>query len=177
MVKKWVTSTGDEIPYRELETGHIVNIIKWIERKAREGITLQFGGGGPDPEDMYYDEEYIEGKEVFDRYDYKGLKKELENRENNPPALRNEDLTEAKRLFDLGYRVVSRKFGHISRVDITEEKMIELFIKQNYGDNKSGVAGSSIENQKDFYRRCVSKDTLIVRPYIIRLIKKLENNE
>jgi len=177
MIKKWVTNAGNEIPYRELETGHLVNILKWIERKAKDGITLQYGGGGPDPEDMWYDEQYIEGKEVFDKYDYKGLKKELDNRENNPPALRNEDLTEAKTLFDKGYRVISRNYGHISRVDITEKEMVEFFIKENFGDSKSGVAGSSIESQKDFYRRCISKDKLIVRPYIIKLIKKLENNE
>jgi len=78
-MKTWETKQGDFIPYKKLEDSHLLNILKWIEKRAKEGMTLQYGGGH-DAEDMWYEEEEIEGKEVLERYDYKGLVKEAKKR-------------------------------------------------------------------------------------------------
>lgn len=74
-MKTWTTQNGDEIKYNKLEDSHLLNILKWIENKAEKGILIQ-SGGGFDAEDMWFEEDEIEGDEVFERYDYEGLKKE-----------------------------------------------------------------------------------------------------
>jgi len=76
----WETQNGEEIAYKDLEDSHLLNILKWIERRAENGMTVQEGGGGWDTEDMSYNEYDIEGDEVLERFDYKGLKKEAKKR-------------------------------------------------------------------------------------------------
>jgi hypothetical protein len=75
----WRTEAGELIEYEKLEDRHLLNILKFIEKRAKEGMTLIYGGGF-DAEDMWYNEEEIKGKEVFEHYDYKGLKKEAKRR-------------------------------------------------------------------------------------------------
>ena len=79
-MKKWETKEGKEIPYKKLEDSHLINILRWINRRAISGMTVTEGGGGPDPDDFWYDEYEIEGKEVLERYDHKGLLKEARKR-------------------------------------------------------------------------------------------------
>lgn len=81
-MKIWTTINGDEISYKKLETNHLRNILNFIEKKAKDGHLLQYGGGGWEAEDMWYDEEIIYGDEVYDYFDYYSLKKELESRNN-----------------------------------------------------------------------------------------------
>lgn len=78
-MRTWTTKEGIEIPYKELGDNHLLNILKWIELRADNGI-LCVQGGGSSPEDFWYDEYEISGQEVFERYDYKGLKKEAVKR-------------------------------------------------------------------------------------------------
>lgn len=78
-MKTWETKEGIEIPYNKLEDSHLLNILKWIERRAENGIAVVMGGGCC-PEDFWYDEYEISGDEVFERYDYKGLLKEAKKR-------------------------------------------------------------------------------------------------
>lgn len=66
----------------------------------------------------------------------------------------------AQDLFDQGYRTTSRKYRHVSRVDISDDDMMRAFVKENFGHSRSGVAACSLEQQRDFYRRCISKDSL-----------------
>lgn len=80
MKKYWKTQTGEEIEYKKLENSHLLNILKWIERRAENGMTIATGGGGWDIDDMWYDEYDIEGDEVLERFDYKGLVKEAKRR-------------------------------------------------------------------------------------------------
>ena len=79
MNKIWETKQGELIPYKELEDSHLLHILKWIKKRAEEGITIQYGGSH-DIEDTWYEEEEIEGKEVLEHYDYKGLLKEAKKR-------------------------------------------------------------------------------------------------
>lgn len=78
MAKKyWTTIEGEEIEYKKLDKFHLLNILKWIERRADKGMTIKMGGGDSwDPESFWYDEHEIIGNEVLERYDYKGLRKE-----------------------------------------------------------------------------------------------------
>ena len=81
MKKYWETQTGEEIEYKKLEDSHLLNILKWIEKRAENGMTVRQGGGDTwDTDSFWYDEWEIEGDEVFERYDYKGLVKEAKKR-------------------------------------------------------------------------------------------------
>ena len=40
MDKTWKTKDEKRIPYKDLELSHLKNIIKWIEKKAKDGMTL-----------------------------------------------------------------------------------------------------------------------------------------
>ena len=76
----WVTKEGVNIPYKEIKNSHLLNILKWIRYRAKKGMTIINCGGSWDVDDIWFDEYEIEGQEVFDRYDYKGLLKEAKQR-------------------------------------------------------------------------------------------------
>ncbi len=76
----WETQDGDMIEYKKLKDSHLLNILKWIEKRAENGMTVRIGGDGWDIDDMWYDEWDIEGDEVLERFDYKGLLKEAKKR-------------------------------------------------------------------------------------------------
>ena len=61
------TKDGKKIKLADLETSHLENIIKWIERKSKEGLTVRMGGGLC-AEDMWYDEETYYGEEAKNIY-------------------------------------------------------------------------------------------------------------
>ena len=83
-MKCWKTEAGKNIEYKNLKDDHLLNILKWIDRRAENGMTLRSGGGtGWDGDDIWYDEFLIEGDEVFERYDYKGLINEAKKRKLN----------------------------------------------------------------------------------------------
>ena len=73
------TKDGKKIKLVDLELSHLENIIKWIERKAKEGITVRMGGGSC-AEDMWYDEETYYGKEAKRQLNFDDYKAELERR-------------------------------------------------------------------------------------------------
>jgi len=73
--KRWITKNGHRILYKDLEDDHLLNILKWIEKKSKDGFTL-LTGGGCFPDEMWYDEIYLEGREVKKHFDYYNLKKE-----------------------------------------------------------------------------------------------------
>lgn len=79
MKKYWITQSGEEIEHKKLEDSHLLNILKWIDRRAENGILLR-SGGGFDDEDLWYVEYEIKGEEVLERYDYKNLMKEAKRR-------------------------------------------------------------------------------------------------
>lgn len=67
-------------------------------------------------------------------------------------------------LKSMGYKQTSRRYKSITRVDIPIEDMVKFFINRNFGDTKSGVPSCSLEEQKDHYRRCHSKDNIEAVP-------------
>lgn len=73
------TKDGKKIKLTDLETSHLENIIKWIERKAKEGLTVRMGGGSC-AEDMWYDEETYYGEEAKRQLNFLDYKAELERR-------------------------------------------------------------------------------------------------
>ncbi len=66
---KWVTM-------EEIKNDHLLNIIKWIEKKAEEGIRT---GGGTCPEDFWFDD--LDEDEVKNQYRYKEFVKEAFKRD------------------------------------------------------------------------------------------------
>lgn len=79
MIGTWITKEGSHIAYNKLELSHLKNIIKLIEKKAKEGEDY-FVGGGSDG-DYFGDMETLFGEDIFEKYDYYNLKEELNKRE------------------------------------------------------------------------------------------------
>ncbi len=78
-MKYHTTKEGNKIKLSDLELYHLKNIIKWIERKASDGVTFR-SGGGTCAEDMWYDEDTYYGEEALKKLNYYNYKAELERR-------------------------------------------------------------------------------------------------
>jgi UDP-glucose 4-epimerase len=76
------TADGKFIKLTDLADSHLDNIIKMIERKAQEGITVGSGGGHGDMEEMWYDVEELEGEEVLYHFGYHRYINERKRRNN-----------------------------------------------------------------------------------------------
>jgi len=73
------TKDGRKIKLADLETSHLENILKWIERKAKEGLTVRMGGGST-AEDIWYDEETCYGEDAKRQLNFYDYEAELERR-------------------------------------------------------------------------------------------------
>ena len=72
---------GNEALLCDLELSHLENIIKYIERRAKEGVTVIEGGGYSwDVETMWCDENTIYGSRVKNKMNYKHYVHELKRR-------------------------------------------------------------------------------------------------
>lgn len=78
--KYWMTQSGDELEYCELKDSHLLNILKWIERRAESGIQQGSCGYEGDDDFMTGDVWEIHGDEVLEHFDYEGLLKEANKR-------------------------------------------------------------------------------------------------
>ena len=74
-----VTREGVKIKISDLEQSHLINIIKYIERKSENGVRIR-SGGGFDAEDMWYDEYTATGEIAKRHLNYYAYKEELEKR-------------------------------------------------------------------------------------------------
>lgn len=79
-MKKWITQDNKEIPFNELEDSHLLNILKWIERRAKNGMEISVNMGYGEHDYCEYSSYTIHGEEVKKQYDYYELKKEALNR-------------------------------------------------------------------------------------------------
>lgn len=81
-MKVWITNDGTEIPYKELKDSHLLNILKWIERKTKDGTVRLVGycGFGDDMGDNCCDVEEVSESDLKKYLDYYGLRKEAKKR-------------------------------------------------------------------------------------------------
>ena len=79
-MKYHVTKDGRKIKLKDLELSHLKNIIKFIERRAKEGIDIEIGGGEWDIDAMWYGADTIYGEEVKKQLHYYDYVKELKRR-------------------------------------------------------------------------------------------------
>ena len=75
----WLTKNNIRIKYKDLKNNHLLNILKFIEQKAKEGLMIRTGGGMC-PDDFWYDEYEIIDEEVLEHFNYKELLKEAKKR-------------------------------------------------------------------------------------------------
>jgi hypothetical protein len=80
MERYWLTKNDEEIEYKKLEDDHLLNILKWIKKRAKDGMVLEVGGCGPEESDYWHDSWEIRGDEVLEHYDYEGLLGEAKRR-------------------------------------------------------------------------------------------------
>jgi hypothetical protein len=64
-----------------MENSHLTNTIRMIERKAKSGFTVR-RGGGMCPEDYWYDECQLSGKDALDYLNYQYYVQELNRRKH-----------------------------------------------------------------------------------------------
>jgi hypothetical protein len=80
MSKIWTTKDGTEIPLRKLEDSHLLNIKKFIERRAEEGVEQGICGYDGDDDFMTGDFWTIYDDEVKELMDYDSIIKEIKRR-------------------------------------------------------------------------------------------------
>lgn len=78
-IKYHTTKGGNKIKLSDLKQGHLENIIKWIERKAKYGLLVRSGGGSC-AEDMWFDEEVFYGEWARCKLKYHHYIEELNKR-------------------------------------------------------------------------------------------------
>ena len=74
-----IDKNGVKMKISELTDSHLINIIKMIKRKSKEGLFFGFGCGS-EPESFHYDFEEYYGDEVKEKLNYKSYKKEAKKR-------------------------------------------------------------------------------------------------
>ena len=75
------TNDGREIKLSDLQEGHLDNIIRWIERKAQEGVYVRSGSGW-DPDSFWMDEELYKGEQALRYLKYDMYLQEKSKRQN-----------------------------------------------------------------------------------------------
>ncbi len=78
-MKYHTTQDGTEIELQDLGLSHLKNIIKWIDRKAADGLTIKMGCG-LDAESAWYDESTFFGEDARKQLDYYEYCAELRRR-------------------------------------------------------------------------------------------------
>lgn len=79
-MKYHITKEGKKIKLADLEPDHLKNILRWIERKSKEGLHVISGACGSCAEDMWADEDIYFGKTVKAKLNFSAYEIELEHR-------------------------------------------------------------------------------------------------
>jgi hypothetical protein len=64
------TKDGEEIDIKDMEDVHLKNTIKFIERKAEEGVEVHITVSGMCGDDFYYDVELRKGADALEALNY-----------------------------------------------------------------------------------------------------------
>ena len=78
-----VTRDGEIIPLKDITNSHLINIIKYIERRAKEGVCVVSECYGVDMMDMDFNEEVFYGQNALKRMDYDAYVNELNKRKQS----------------------------------------------------------------------------------------------
>lgn len=73
------TRDGQRIPISEMGDRHLLNTIALIERKARKGIVVRYGGGSW-PDDYWYDEDHLARESALEYLNHGKYLKEARHR-------------------------------------------------------------------------------------------------
>lgn len=76
MKKYHTTRDGQKMLISDMNSGHLMATIKFIEKKAEDGFVV--AAGGSCPESFYFEE--AEGPEVLDYFDYDSYLQEAHKR-------------------------------------------------------------------------------------------------
>lgn len=77
-MKYHTTKDGKKILIKDLKDNHLHNIIKWIEKKSRDGVLIEEVIG--DLDGFYYDRYFLYGDDVKEELNYGVYVNELKNR-------------------------------------------------------------------------------------------------
>lgn len=75
-----ITKDGKIIPLKDITDSHLVNIIHFIERRAKEGVCVISSCYGVDMMDMDFNEEVIYGQNALKIMNYNAYVNELKRR-------------------------------------------------------------------------------------------------
>lgn len=70
MTVEHITRDGTAMLISDMDDGHLLNTIKWLERRAKEGVKSEVGFYDPCGTDHYYDENTYYGEEALEFLNY-----------------------------------------------------------------------------------------------------------
>ena len=77
------TKDGAKIKLCDMTDSHLAATIRLMERKAEEGIVVCCYGSGSCAEDIWYDEDHMQGKDALEHMGYTDYVKERNRRMSN----------------------------------------------------------------------------------------------
>lgn len=80
MTVKHITKDGGEMLISEMDDGHLLNTIKWIERRAKEGVQRNVGFYDPFGAENYYDSYMLSFEEALEFLNYSSYVEEANKR-------------------------------------------------------------------------------------------------
>lgn len=78
MTVKHTTKDGREMSIAGMDDKHLLNTIKWIESRAKEGFYVKYSCGSN--KYYYYDEYHYQGKEALEHLNYSSYVEEANKR-------------------------------------------------------------------------------------------------
>lgn len=109
----WTTKNDDDIELRDMSDNHLMNAIKFVQKKSVEGMTMT-AGGGFDSYDIWFDEWTIKGREVKNHFKYHSLLREARRRNLMPKLVKTGINLSLLKESDRGRWVVYKKNSKLS---------------------------------------------------------------